>query len=325
MIFQPPLKLSIIKNIITSIKAITFCFALVILAINCSFGQQDAIYVTYPTNPLAINPAYAGSSGVANITILVRKQSLVLQNVGSSQYLSYNTPLANGKAGLGFQAYNASFGQIGNNGSGFNMSGSYRHHFSDSISISIGGQVGLAQVPSVFAAAQYKTMAGFGAYFRTFNSYFGVAMPVLTKIAYNSASKDKNYYPRYIFVSAGHVLNINEMLDLKLGVMFKQANDKASSAVDINAVLWYKKAFGIGVWKNNSGSEVNPKSAIIISLEGQINPKFRIGFSMDAASKGAGTRINPTTGRSSNLGLYNLMLRYDFDNLTGKINNFRFF
>jgi type IX secretion system PorP/SprF family membrane protein len=293
-------------------------------------AQQEALYVTYPLNPLAINPAYAGSSGIASISILVRKQSLVLQNVGSSQYLSYNTPLASGKAGLGFQAYNSNFGQIGTGGTGFNLSGVYRHHFTDSVSISFGAQVGLAQVPSLFSGvAEFKPNIGLGLYFRTYNSYLGLSAPVVTHGGYSISKTDKYYYPRSIYLTAGHVLQINENFDLKFGAMLRQklkeANISPATALDLNAVIWFKKAVGFGVYKNSTGSEVNPKDALIFSLEGQINQKFRLGFSFDAASKGTATRINPVTGRSSSLGLYNLMLRYDFDNLTGKINNFRFF
>ena len=305
-----------------------FTFFFAIIFCKTAIGQQEQLYVTYPINPLAINPAYAGSSGIASVLVLVRKQSLVLQNVGSSQYLSYNTPLANGKAGLGFQAYNSSFGQIGSGGTGFNLSGSFRHHFSDSISISVGAQIGLAQVPSLYSGvAEFKPNGGIGVYFRTFDSFLGISMPVITNSGYSVSQTVKYYYPRPIFVSAGHVVQVNNQLDLKFGALYRQTIDNSSavsaSALDFNAVLWYKKAIGLGIWKNSTGAEVNSKNAIIISLEGQINAKFRLGFSFDAASKGTATRINPTTGRTSSLGLYNLSLRYDFDNLTGKINNFR--
>lgn len=298
-------------------------FALFITKI---FGQQDPLYVTYPQNPLAINPAYAGSSGIASVSILVRKQSLVLQNVGSSQYLSYNTPLANGKFGMGLQAFNSNFGQTVSGGTGINLSGSYRHHFSDSISISIGALGGFVQIPGFISGAnEFKPIAGAGAYFRSNNAYFGVAMPVITKQYYSISQSSKYYFPRPIFASAGYVYGINENLDLKVGAVYRHIDGGVKQALDLNAVLWFKKWFGLGLWKNKTGSEINASNAFIITADAQISQKFRLGLSYDTAAKTAYDPVNPQTGRSSNLGLYTIMLRYDFDNLTGKINNFRFF
>ncbi len=290
------------------------------------YGQQEPLYVTYPQNPLAINPAYAGSSGIASVSIMVRKQSLILQNVGSSQYLSYNTPLANGKFGLGLQAFNSNFGQSASGGTGINLSGSFRHHFSESISISVGALGGFVQIPGFLSgASEFKPIAGGGIYLRSTNTYLGVAMPVITKQFYAISQNSKYLFPRPIFASAGHVFGINDRLDLKIGAVYRHLDGAASQALDLNAVIWYKKWFGLGLWKNKTGSEVNANNAFIITADAQISQKFRLGLSYDAAAKSGYDAINPQTGRSSSLALYTILLRYDFDNLTGKINNFRFF
>lgn len=292
-----------------------------------STSQQDALYVNYLQNPLALNPAYAGSNGIASVSIMVRKQSLVLQSSGSSQYLSYNTPLSNGKFGLGLQAFNSSFGQTGNlGGTGFNMSGSYRHHFTDSISVSFGVQGGFVQIPGYLTGAyDFKPVAGLGAYFRTFDSYFGIGTPVITKPYYNISKSTKYYFIRPTFITLGHVFPINESLDLKFGVVYRHFDQNMGDALDLNAILWIKRYLGLGLSKNKTGSEINPTNAFIISADAQINQKFRLGFSMDAAAKSKYGTVNPRTGRSSSLSLYNITLRYDFDNLTGKIDRFRFF
>jgi hypothetical protein len=308
-------------------KHIKYFFIIFVLLFKTPIlAQQDALYVTYPQNPLAINPAYAGSAGIASVSIMVRKQSLILQGLGSSQYLSYNTPLANGKFGMGFQAFNTSFGQAIGGGTGVNLSGSFRHHFSDSISISIGAQAGFVQIPGYLSGvSEFKPIAGAGIYFRTFNSYFGIAMPVITKPYFAISTSSKNYFLRPIYVSTGHVIPINEQFDLKFGAVFRHFDQNKGEALDLNAVVWYKKWFGFGIWKNKTGSEVNPNNALIFTSEAQISQKFRLGFSYDAGVKSTFNSVNPKTGRKSNLSLYNITLRYDFDNLTGKIDNFRFF
>jgi type IX secretion system PorP/SprF family membrane protein len=310
-----------------SIEGIRILFFLITFGgSNTVFAQQDALYVTYPQNPLSLNPAYAGSSGIASVSIMVRKQSLILQGAGSSQYLSYNTPLANGKFGMGLQAFNSSFGQSIGGGTGINLSGSFRHHFTDSISVSIGAQAGFVQIPGFLSGANdFKSIAGLGAYFRTFNSYFGVSIPVITKPFYATSTSTKFFFRRPLFLTAGHVLHINDDFDLKVGAVFRQLDQNKSQALDLNAVIWYKKYLGLGLWKNKTGSEINPINALIISLDAQVGQKFRLGISYDAGAKSQFDAVNPRTGRKSSLGLYNLTLRYDFDNLTGKIDNFRFF
>jgi Type IX secretion system membrane protein PorP/SprF len=321
---------SITTNFCEQKSKIILLVFFILVGIKGSFAQQNAIqsslYVTYPQNPLALNPAYAGSSGIASVSVMVRKQSLVLQGASSSQFLSYNTPLANGKFGMGLQAFTSNFGQTGSGGTGFNLGGSYRHHFTDSISISVGAQAGFVQIPGFLSGAyDFKPIAGAGAYFRTFNSYLGVSMPVFTKPYYALSTSSSYYFLRPIFVSAGHVLNINENFDLKFGAVFRQLDQNQGSAIDLNAVVWVKKWLGLGIWKNKTGSEINANNAFIITADAQISQKFRLGISYDAAAKTQYDPINPQTGRSSGLSLYSFTLRYDFDNLTGKINNFRYF
>lgn len=61
-------------------------------------------------NAMAINPAYAGSRGVTTATALYRKQWLGIEGAPETQTISFDTPLANEKVGLGFQAFNDAVG-----------------------------------------------------------------------------------------------------------------------------------------------------------------------------------------------------------------------
>ncbi|MBL7850122.1 MAG: type IX secretion system membrane protein PorP/SprF, partial [Cyclobacteriaceae bacterium] len=42
--------------------------------LNFSFAQQDPLYASYMMNPLAINPAYAGSNNMLNGSLQYRTQ-----------------------------------------------------------------------------------------------------------------------------------------------------------------------------------------------------------------------------------------------------------
>ncbi len=290
------------------------------------FAQTEAVYFTYPNNAQAINPAYAGSWGVAGVNLLVRKQSLTLQNGGNSQYLSYQTPLANNKAAFGFQAYNSNFVYNTNGGLGFIFSGVYRYHLSENDNIALGINAGLSQVSEGLVGSQtYKPNYGLGLYYCNPTQYAGIALPNMAQNTVSFGTAGNYQFPRQSFTTLGKVISPSENLDLKMGlVMMHELNNKKTK-FDINAGLWYKKFIGLSLWYNTTGSEFNNKKATVISAECQASTKFRFGLSYDPSARNVNSQFNPQTGGRSYLAMYNILIKYDFDNLTGKINNFRFF
>lgn len=302
-----------------------FCLFWFTLSIETK-AQTEPIYFTYPNNPLALNPAYAGSWGVAGVNLLVRKQSLVLQNASSSQYLSYQTPLANNKAALGFQAYNSNLIYNTNGGQGFVLSGAFRHHLNEEHAVAIGANGGLSQVTDNVTFRQiYKPNYGLGIYYNSTKQYIGVSIPNIAKNEIVFAGGSQSYFPRNSFVTAGKVFEVNENTDIKVGIVVNHELNNKTTKFDANAGVWFKKFVGVSLWYNQSGSEFNNKKAVVISAECQATTKFRFGLSYDPAARNLNSQFNPQTGRRSFLAMYNLLIKYDFDNLTGKINNFRFF
>ena len=285
-------------------------------------AQQENLYYTYPENGLSINPAYAGSNGLANLLVMVRRQSLTLPQSGSAQYLSYNTPLRMGKSFLGFQAFNSGFSGRSITGTGFNLSSGYRHHFTDSISVALAASFNFTQVPGFLTGNQvFKPSAGVGLYFRTYHSYFGIAAPTITQVRYQTSKDNYISFPKPIWASIGHVLHPAEHWALKLGAIYKTIDNVA----DFNAVAWYRERFGVGFWYSNLGSEVNFEKATVLTADVQINKKFRLGLSYDFSATKRNDNLSSGQTFKSVLSMYQFTLRYDFDNQTGKIDRFRFF
>lgn len=310
------------KNILKLCLLISLC--------QTAFAQQEAMFLTYPTNPLAVNGAYAGSNGLASLEIMVRRQSLRLNNLPASQFLSYQTPLAEGKSFLGFQAYNANFGSGGltnaGGNTGFNVASGYRYHVDEDINFSIAGQYNLTQIPGAIGqGTQFKSGFGLGFYGRTAQSYFGIAMPNVSKTTFSFGTSGTIQFDRPIIATLGHVLAINDNLDVKAGLLLKKSETQASTKLDFNGQLWIKQLVGLGLWYNNTGSEVNSNKALIITADVQVNKQFRLGLSYDTAGSQRQDNVNSGRPFNSRLGLYQFLLRYDFDNKTGKIDNFRYF
>lgn len=85
------------KNYLTIINSVL----LFICGTMALFSQQDIQYTQYMYNPTTINPAYAGSRGVVSIVGLHRSQWVGLDGAPRSESLSINSPISNGRVGLG--------------------------------------------------------------------------------------------------------------------------------------------------------------------------------------------------------------------------------
>lgn len=289
-----------------------------------TFAQQDQMYITYPFMPLNINPAYAGSREVISVSGIFRKRPLFnTLNFASTtqQYFNFDMPIAQDRMAIGFQAYNAEQ-VIGNGTSGvlgnLGLYGDFAYRFTlpNDGKLAIGVQLGVTQVPvaiSIGSGASgntaFNSSYGAGIYYNNDDAYFGVSM-------LNVNASDN--YNRPIFVSGGYVFTIDDDFKIKTGaVLRKQSSNAGGKTVfDLNATGWIKEKFGIGVWYQNTGSEVS-NQAILGSFQIQLK-KFQLGYAYDFSGSG-------NTNSLSNEGFHQIMLKYEIDSGNGKSGVFKYF
>jgi type IX secretion system PorP/SprF family membrane protein len=307
------------KNL-RSMKKISFLLLVYILMFNKNlFAQKDPLLYTYPHNTLALNPAYAGSKGIASLQVINRRQTFTQLGGSASTYISYQTPLAKkANSFLGLQAYNAAGGIRTLGGNGLAASTGYRHHITDSVSIAFSAQYNLTQKltdANNFGNTSYKSDIGAGVYLRSLHSYLGASKPFLSKL---NQFGDTN--PMYIL--AGHVFHVNPKMALKTGAVYETNYKK----LDLHAQAWFNQKYSLGLYYNQTGSEERNDKALIVNAESQLNKKFRLGISYDFAARNAEQNQNGTTTLNQQIyGLFQLNLLMEFDNLTGKIERFRYF
>jgi type IX secretion system PorP/SprF family membrane protein len=290
-----------------------------------TFAQQDQMYITYPFMPLNINPAYAGSREVISVSGIYRKRPLFgALGVASTtqQYFNFDMPIAQDRMAIGFQAYNAE--QIVGNGTsailgnlGLYGDFAYRLTLPNDGKLAIGVQVGVTQVPVVFSTGgtggggttAFNSSYGAGIYYNNDDAYFGVSL-------LNINASD--YYNRPIFISGGYVFTIDDDFKIKTGaVVRKQSSNAGGKTVfDLNATGWINNKFGIGVWYQNTGSEISNQS-ILGSFQIQLK-KFQIGYAYDFSGSG-------NTNTISSEGFHQIMLKYEIDAGNGKSGVFRYF
>jgi type IX secretion system PorP/SprF family membrane protein len=289
-----------------------------------TFAQQDQMYITYPFMPLNINPAYAGSREVISVSGIYRKRPLFgALGVASTtqQYFNFDMPIAQDRMAIGFQAYNAEQ-VIGNGTSGvlgnLGLYGDFAYRFTlpNDGKLAIGVQLGVTQVPvaiSIGSGASgntaFNSSYGAGIYYNNDDAYFGVSM-------LNVNASDN--YNRPIFISGGYVFTIDDDFKIKTGaVVRKQSSNVGGKTVfDLNATGWINDKFGIGVWYQNTGSEVSTQ-AILGSFQIQLK-KFQLGYAYDFSGSG-------NTNTISNEGFHQIMLKYEIDSGNGKSGVFKYF
>jgi type IX secretion system PorP/SprF family membrane protein len=294
-----------------------------LLLAHLSFAQE-ALVRSYPFNPLAVNPAYAGSREVSSLSLLLRRRSLVLQNTYTSQLFSLDFPVAQGRGGGGIQVFNDQFNPSGT--LGVYASGAYRIPVEAlNGALALGAQVGFTQVVApnnILGNNQYPFTLGLGAYFNTERFYAGLSQQ-------NTLGRSDSYgiTPRSIFLTAGYVFDLSEDVHFRAGTLLRAQRNPFGSGtevdVDLNGTLWYRKV-GLGLWWQNTGSEAQER-ALLGTLEIQLGDRFRFGGSYDFIAGRNQFQTVPIGNAPAASSIFQLLLRYSFDNGSGAVGRMRYF
>jgi type IX secretion system PorP/SprF family membrane protein len=308
-------------------------FLLCLLLVCCfsaSKGQQESLRMVYPFMPLSINPADAGAKGVASITGIYRKKPL-FQNTGfitsSQQYFSFDMPIQKESFGIGFLAFNSdqSFGLAsGGIASNLGLVGILSKSFSLGRGkyIRLGGNLGLNQFPirSGLGSAVMGTSWGLGSSYITENLQVGISMPTnnLANLSWPSANP--------IYGKMDYLLHLQGDHTLKLGTLVRYISTISTTQIktDFNFVFWYKEKIGVGIWFQNTGSELG-NDAMLGSVEVPLG-HFRVGYAYDFLGKNVNTTMSGSTSTANpdlNTGFHQLFLRYEIDLGNGRIREFR--
>ncbi|HVI44376.1 MAG TPA: type IX secretion system membrane protein PorP/SprF [Chitinophaga sp.] len=293
---------------------------------STAVAQQDAMFTQYMFNPLAVNPAYAGSRNVLSLTALHRNQWVGLKGAPKTTTFSADMPTWNNKLGLGFMAFNDEVGVT--KSTGFYGVYTYRIRFSGGGSLAIGLQGGVTnykanltqvnlidQPDHVFAQNINSFLPTFGAgvYYNTDRYYIGFSAPNIIRsylrkdvYLYSSELIAKKF--DHLFLMGGYVFDLKEDVKLKPSFLVKYVSGSPIQA-DINAQVWLKDVVSVGASYRTDGS-----GALLTEI--QCTPQFRIGYSYDLSNKALSTY---------NRGSHEIMLRYEFGFEKGKILSPRYF
>jgi type IX secretion system PorP/SprF family membrane protein len=290
-------------------------------------AQQDPQYTHYMYNTLSVNPAYAGSRDVLNISALDRQQWMGLEGAPSTQTLFIHSPMKNKKMGLGFSVINDRIGPL--NQTFIYGDYSYSVSLTQSMKLAFGMQAGInwfqpkiaglttiqSNDPSFVGStltSVIKPNIGAGIYLHNEKWYFGVSAPHLLKSNFDLGSTGNDTTQisevQHLFVIGGFILPVSADLKLKPTFMVKAVQNSPVS-IDLTLEALIREQFSIG-------AGIRYKDSYYGLVGYQFSSQFRAGISYDYSS----TRL-----QNVNNGTIELMLSYDFLNKQDKLRSPRYF
>ncbi|MEM1337626.1 MAG: type IX secretion system membrane protein PorP/SprF [Bacteroidota bacterium] len=256
-------------------------------------GQQLPQFTQYMFNTISVNPAYAGSREVINVTALHRNQWAGLDGNPTTSTLSFHTPLNNERVGLGlsyisdqlgFEDTNYIYGDF-----------SYTVPVAEQTQLSFGLKAGFThyrlQNPDSgdpFFNANFNTWKpnfGAGVYLSSARWYAGISSPRILNTDLNEGefqALERNSY----YAIGGLVLDFS--LDIKFRPAFiTKFTNGAPSTYDItSSFLFYEK-----VWVGAS-YRFNDASNFGAFVDFQITNTLRLGYAYDLPT----STIRPYSG-----------------------------
>lgn len=268
-------------------KNFYFLFVL-LLFVPKLHAQQEVMFTQYMFNPMALNPAYAGSHESVSITGLVREQWVGLEGAPSTQTFSIHSPTSNRKVALGLGIINDRLGV--SRRTKLNLNYAYRIFFPKrKATLSFGLRSSLVNYATQFSKLRVrqvgdinfenndlsKLLVNFGAglYYYTDRYYVGFAVP---KLLTNKLSKTSSSFAReqrHYYLRGGLVFPLGDAFKLRPHFVMK-ATEGAPLEFDINANLLIKEVLWLGVSYRTGDS-------FAALLELQILDQLRIGYSYD--------------------------------------------
>ena len=309
-------------------KKIIILLYLICVALG-SYGQQDALYSQYLFNPLALNPAFAGSKGVLSAVLLHRSQWLGFDGAPTTQSFSIHSPLyvkghstlihestiKRGKSqfwkkiGLGLNIVNDKIGPNNNLG----VFGSYAYRLSiGSGTLAMGLRAGLQRYRIDWDEIDYFNAEpdrngtsrvfipgfDFGLHYYTPEFFFGTAVTNLSKpkIAIDEAgNKIEAYLYRHLMVNSGFAMKINENIFFQPSFLLRYVKNSPLD-FDINTNFLFYDKFWLG-----TGFRLG--YGIVFLTQYYITDKFKVGYAYD-------TSFNKI--RSVVVGSHEILIGYDF-------------
>lgn len=273
-------------------KSIVFSIRIAVLAVLLSISatakaQQDPIFTHYLQNPIAFNPAVAGTVNGLNLSLLSRYQWLGIEGSPASYSFGAHTPYIKQNMGLGLIASTDNVGRMNNT----NITAAYAYQITlfEGIKLSMGLKAGIKSYHASIGNLQVVDMddpnfqnddswiapnmgIGFYAYSRDF--FAGFSIPTLMEAKLNKQYREsKQPYNPPLYLMGGYSIFLNKdwsiLPSTLIGVM-----GGSPMSVDITMQAQYSK-------RVQFGTHYRIGDALGFFVSGKVYDELSVGYAFD--------------------------------------------
>lgn len=280
---------------------------LTLLTVGQLYAQQEAQFAQYFDNTLFVNPAYAGSRGMLNTTIIHREQWVGFNGRPRSTTFSIHSPLKYESIGLGLTMVADETGPVKQNM--FYGDVSYRLKFKNQSKLVFGIKGGLNMINigktslETISENDVKLISnvrnnvnpnfGAGVYYHNPKFFLGLSTPRILEQSYDGSNS--NIEKRHYFFITGGVFNLNTEWKIRPSIQAK-FTEGAPLSVDFSVAGIYHDKFWLGAMYRLD-------AAFAAFVQYQLTPQLKFGMASEFGTQ----KI-----RNYNFGTFEVLLSYDF-------------
>lgn len=279
-------------------------FSVLLLIVNCSFGQIDPSYRQNQFNAMQLNPAQAGSNDRNEINVLASNSWVGVDGAPKTISASGNFNATN-KLGLGFFALSDQIGPVKTQRIG--ISGAYHLALNKRWKMSIGlnGMVSntVVDLPSLSTTVAndphmvsvlntgLQLRAGWGLLVYTKNFYIGAAQPTLNNVRYLDRTMTNVVQSKGFISYIGADLKLDNLWNFRPNIVYRFSTNMPTY-LDIATIFTYAKKLDLGL-----SYQLNASIGGILGLE--INKTLYVGYAFSYPT----TNLSSFTAQSHEIAL----------------------
>jgi type IX secretion system PorP/SprF family membrane protein len=298
--------------------------ALLLTIIMLSFrvnAQQDPMFTHYLNNPMAINPAIAGTQQGLNLSLLSRLQWIGLDGAPASYSFGAHTPYVKQNMGLGLNIMTDKAGPLRNT----HITGSYAYQITvvEGMQFSMGLKAGVSSYNASIAGLDVNDPSdpqflkddnrispnlGVGFYLYTANYFAGFSVPKLIEAKLNKEYREsKEPYNPQLYLMGGYNFIIDRNWEIQPSTLMGIMGGSPIST-DIAVKALYLRQF-------HFGSHYRIGDALGLFFGARIYEKVTVGYAFDFSLSQL-SRVNS--------GTHEIMISYTFDDIWNRGEGWRF-
>ena len=287
---------------VNNARRIGLCRALIgllagLLGHSDVWAQKEVLYAQYQLNPMAINPAFAGVREDFSMTLAFRGRLFSFLNRSAGQIAAPITQtfagdgqLGTGRLGLGLQVLNDRNSALGLGLICLSSNLSYHVILPNLAKLYLGAQLGANILPITDLTSSVNTSSvllsyGAGLYYDAEHVFAGLSVPELGSSAKSVLGLPQFQVKHPVFAQLGGKFDLSDDFRLLPSVLVTQT-EGYPLAYNLDAKLWYaqRAALGVSVRQNNVFYYKGPVSYVQASLDYQLSPNIRLGYTFNSTA-----------------------------------------